>query len=124
MDTQQHAPLPPCTCSRSLRESAPGVHSGDCPALNESWKRGLAEEQAAKAILRFLSERPWKTANQVRDALYAAKIPMVDNAVIVSAMDALEDADLIRQKRDRDGRRMGRFCVPPSVRDAMKKAEG
>lgn len=26
-----------CTCSRRLRETGLGVHSGDCPALNESW---------------------------------------------------------------------------------------
>jgi hypothetical protein len=30
-----------CTCSKRLRDAAPGVHSGDCPFLNESWKRVL-----------------------------------------------------------------------------------
>jgi len=28
----------PCTCSKRLQETGLGVHSGDCPALNESWR--------------------------------------------------------------------------------------
>jgi len=40
LDTLVHA----CTCSKRLQDTALGVHSGDCPALNESWKRGLEGE--------------------------------------------------------------------------------
>lgn len=35
-----------CTCSRRLQDTGLGVHSGECPALNESWERGLAKEES------------------------------------------------------------------------------